>query len=265
MTAKVSTPLQLVREFKLASCLLVAAAAFAASASAQTVINYAAPDADTYTAATSSSDQNYGTSSSLKIRYYTSGRYRNRSYVRFDLFSGGNEGSFTGQTITDASVTFRYASDDSEYPGTTVNVYGVNPDFQGGDGLLGQDWGEEALTADNAPWPGSTGALPDYITLVGSFFLPGSGVSQGDPFSITGEPLVSFLNDSLESGQADPNLVTFILFQDSSYTGGALKMLSKESGLGNSSMSVTVIPEPGTYGLIFAAFSIGLVLVRRRK
>ncbi len=235
-------------------------------AAGQAVIDYDTPDADTYIDA-ASPNSNFGSSAGLIVRYASNASFRRKTYVRFDLFAGGNEPNLDG-TISDAELTIYYAGFGGSVPATTYTIYGLAADYQGGDGLLGQDWGEFSLTSNNAPWDASSGAVPSYLSLVGTFAMPASADAppSDTPFTISGEPLAAFINDSLNSGEDFSNLVTFVVFQESSNDGANTSWFARTHATGTApSLSVTVIPEPETVGLSMAIMALGMVAYARRR
>src|SRR5690606_12077810 len=106
----------------------------------QTVVNFDKPDADTFI---DYGEPERGSYTTIRSRFHANGKNREMAYIRFDL------ASLNGQTVSAAELTFYY-DDESRGPRDgNMAVYALPVDFQGGDGILGQDWGENDLTWDN--------------------------------------------------------------------------------------------------------------------
>lgn len=89
----------------------------------------------------------------------------------------------------------------------TFSVYGLNPGFSAGGGELGEDWGEGAITWNNAPG-NDTGSPSNFdatdTTFLGTFSpTVNNGGTTGDIISLSGasgSALVNFLKDAAANG-----------------------------------------------------------------
>ncbi len=221
-------------------------------------LSYLTPDADTYvTSGSSAASQNNGDSSGMWVRYYTNSNYRRSSYVRFDL-SNENWGEHPTDPVKYASFTLRMGGISSGRSENRILVYALNHDYQGGSGLLGQNWGELTLTGNNAPvtWLQGQQTNLDDLTLVGDFMIPDSANSPpaGTEFTIRGESLVDFLNASLQSSENYADLITFVVFEESSTSGNQVSWITKEhEDFDPASLELTVRKEVDPYELEYLA------------
>ncbi|MDA3925426.1 MAG: DNRLRE domain-containing protein [Kiritimatiellae bacterium] len=162
-------------------------------------------------------DANYGSSVSLGARWAPTTPRQSHIVLRFDL-SQANKA-----TITNASLNLIKYRDDSQ---GHMDLYGVI-NGQPGDAL--QDWSEETLTYNNAPWLEQDTSVPyDDTDLITSSVVeideafPTTGV-EGDIKSSQSEDLLTFI-------QSDTNgLVTFILTREDTIENGVEVFASKEA------------------------------------
>ncbi len=198
-------------------------------------INYDTPDADTYvTSGFGAASVNNGDGNSMWVRYHTNYKNRRSSYVRFDLDDGAPSG-LPMLPVRFAELTFRMIGISSNREeGNTILVYGLNADFQGGGGVQGQDWGEMTMTGLDAPFTWTQGGGTDLsdLTLLGTFEIPPGDEEPptGTEYTIRGETLVDFINDSLASGEPLADLITFILYEQDVTTGYHHSWATKEYG-----------------------------------
>jgi hypothetical protein len=201
-------------------------------------------------------DTNYGSDGRIWARSSTSNNRFDAIFLRFDI-SDYASGSFTGPAA-DLSIT-KWRDTDT---GETVNVYGLN------DGV-GDNWGESAITYNNAPGIDQTGA-PDGAndvvsgdtTLLGTLDLTGD---EGDIFTLSNANVLTFLNSDTDG------LVTFIMARDPNNNGIDDIASKEEAALDNITGSVgdfaptlefeaTFIPEPASFLLLALG---GLAFFRR--
>lgn len=225
-------------------------------AQAQTTINYDTPAADSFVSVFYP-DTNYGDETTWRTRFSASTSSQRLGYVRFDL-----DDLITGQ-VSDATLSVVYTGrTNATGDETTLTVFGLNHDYTPTSGKLGLDWGELALTNDNAPWAASgSGSVPSIVTTLGSVSIPvAEAPAAGTVYSISTPELISFINTFQENGIND---MTFI-FRSSG--GTFLQFASKENlTYDPTSLSVTIVPESSTLALAFGLAAGWIALLRSRK
>ncbi|MFA5204239.1 MAG: DNRLRE domain-containing protein [Lentisphaeria bacterium] len=175
----------------------------------------------------------------LSVVTYNS-NWSRKTYLRFDT------AGLTG-TVQTASLRLDFVNVGSA---TTLNVYGLN------DSASGQNWGESAITWNNAPGndtSSSTGMDAGSTTLLGSFAVNGNGFAN-----LSAASLATFLNADTD------HLVTFILVPTA---GVNVQAYSKDVTVATSAMYPTLsgtVPEPAS-ALILLAGAGSLALGRRRR
>lgn len=234
------------------------------SASAATII-YDRPAADTYVSnggsEGSQSGTNYGTETTWRTRYTNHNSSNRKGYVRFDL-----DGKLTA-TVESATLTLRYVSQtNAEGTSTTLQVYGLNHDFEPTQDQLGLDWSETQLTNNNAPFPAKGGSTPpSYVTLLGSITIPvNPAATAGTEFSFSTPELASFLETFRLSGEDN---VTFIFL---SAAGTFFSFASKENtSYAPTSLTVVTassnIPEASSFTVVAGAAVAAFCATMRRR
>ncbi len=237
--------------------MLTAAASM--SLAQTTVYEFDTPSADTYVL-NSTPNENYGTSESMWVRHSDSTNYSRLSYVKFALTG---EGILSNQ-VQDAEITFTLIGMNSSRTTSTMQVYGLSQEYQSG---LGQDWGETDLTAANAPWNPVDSSPPSYAVLLGEFSVPDTA-APGTAYTLSGQDLADFLNDSIASLTTESPYVTFMLFEKEVNQPSYWATKENTDGYNPTSLTITSsIPEPGTMALLLGAgvFSVALLIKRRRN
>lgn len=239
--------------------LLLAIAACALPASAQTTVNLS-PAADSYVNQTSPST-NYGTSDIVSIRH-TSGNNRRLAYLKFDL------GDSLADPIASVSLSLSFAYHSAETrTDSTIEVYGLSfAAYSPGEGQQPYDWDEATLVNNNAPWSATTQNAPAFVTLLGSFTIPGVAPSGGTVFTLSDNPaFVNFL-ESIRTNE-NTSVVTLILKET---VGQAAATNFYSSDYANAAhhplLSVTTaIPEPSTTIALFGCAALACAAARRTR
>lgn len=188
-------------------------------------------------------------------------------YYQFDL------SSLSGQTITEASFSLAKVS-----PNPVNSSFGTHSDntdtivegrfaaygLLNVDGNTPQNWDESTLNGDGigseidlTVWTGVSNQFDGARTVD----LDGyETITGGTNVTVSGSALVSFLQGRLDDG----GLATLMTDIEDGGNGKGFAFASKESTeFAIPVLSVTVIPEPATIGLI-GVFGTSLFLVRRR-
>lgn len=142
----------------------------------------------------------------------------------------------------------------------TLRVYGLN-DSANLDG-----WVEGTINAENAPaivTPNTLALNFEILTDLGTFVsdqktgTTGAGLQN----SFSSVALLDFLKSDTD------NLVTLIIVQESFAEGasGNFGIRTKEFVPERFAPTLTIIPEPTTYGLVVGVLALGFLAVRRRK
>lgn len=247
----------------LAACVFPLSSAFAFSLNAAQTVNYAAPVADTYVSNggtdNSQAGTNYGLETTWRTRYPNHNSSNRKGYIRFNL-----NDQLTAP-VESATLTVRYTSlTNANGTEATVQVYGLNHDYEPADGKLGLDWAETELTSDNAPW-GAMGSntVPAFVTNLGSFTISVSPTpSAGGEFSVSSPELTAFIETFRVNNE---NNITFIF---RSTTSTFFSFAAKENEVyAAPSLSVTIgtsnIPEPSSFAVILGTAMLALVASRR--
>lgn len=156
------------------------------------------PVADSYIQDGGSAGSNFGNATTLQVKNANTASYNRKAYVRFDL------ASLAAPAVNAATFSLSAVNGIGSSPGSSVstfNVYGLT----GGD----QTWGETAITWNNAPaniTNSGSGVDLTQAQLLGSFDITGTGT--GNTYSISGSPLVSFLNARLSGNDLATLIVT---------------------------------------------------------
>jgi hypothetical protein len=185
-----------------------------------------------------------------------------RGYLRFDLSS-------LTEPIQSASLTLTKtdgASRDDAIVNERFALYGLTTAL----GNTAQNWAEATLV------PSTTGTedvttltgvvdLDDNVAGISEVFDPNPGLDSGSTITISGAPLVAFLQSRVNDG----GLATFILSNDDIVDRG-YGLASKENAtaayrpvLSISLLDATPVPEPATLWL--AALGVTLACARRRS
>ncbi|MEM6552654.1 MAG: hypothetical protein AAF750_11075 [Planctomycetota bacterium] len=183
-----------------------------------------------------------------------------KTWVRFDL-----NGAAPG-TITDAAFALTFLDNTGRFFEFDFEVYGLN-DGLAGEAKLGQGgWDQATVTGNNAPgnvFNSSFEVDANQTTLLGSFTKPNynTGFDQeGESVGIAGvagSAFVDFLN-------ADTNgVVTLIIVRTTNENVTSVFASSENTDFDGPSLTLTVIPEPGSFALLTCG-SV-LVLGRRRR
>lgn len=228
-------------------------------------IYYDTPAADTYVSngGTDNSQAvlNYGTETSWRTRYPNHNSSNRKGYVRFDL------NDQLTSTVQSATLTVRYLSlSNADGTEATVQVFGLNHNYQPAEGQLGLDWAETALTNVNAPWPArGSNTIPDFVTYLGSFTISvNPAPAVGSVFSISTPELAEFLETFRLNGE---NNVTFI-FRSSSGTFFSFAAKENTTYL-PTSLTVTTatsnIPEASSSAVLAGVGVLGFCATTRRR
>lgn len=209
------------------------------------------PDADTYVDG-HSPGSNYGSEGILRARSNAGAPRAQYTYIRFDL------SSLPG---IESGASFSLTADPGSpgWTGSQLEVYGL-PSLAA---FTSQDWDPLSLTYNTT---GSELLKPlevdvDPLNTADLVFLgnmPSSGDSGFSP-TLSGLDLDSFLSDRLLDG----GLVTLIV-ANTYGSDRSLRFLSSEAASGAPSLTVTPIPEPSTYALIFGGLALTFVWWRRK-
>lgn len=201
---------------------------------------------------------NYGNAVELLAKNAGTGSTTRKSYLRFDLSSVGTD---IADAYLELDVRLNNAGGGSTSPvEQVVNVFGLV------DGDAGENWGETAITWNNAPAnnTGNNGLLGN-ATPLGQFIV--RSIAAPEEILFSSPELVDFLS-------ADTNdLATMILQRQSSNGSWNLGFASGEEGVLRAP-SLTIIepvqpgdiPEPATMCLATLALAgLGGYVRRRRK
>jgi hypothetical protein len=188
-----------------------------------------------------------------------------RGYQRFDLATLG-----VGSEITSATLTYTVsggASRNDSLVNTRFALYGLNNVA----GNTPQNWDEATFvpaskgTEDVTTLTGVTD-LDDNVAGISEVLNPAAGsANPGTTVTISGAPLVSFLQNRLDDG----GLATFILSNDDA-TDRGFGLASKENATEAWRPTLTIefdrIPEPSTFALIVTGLGVAASgLLRRRS
>ncbi len=220
-------------------------------------IDINAPSDDSYIRGGNYANNNYGTQSDLDVGDdYNAGygaaayTYCRKIYMRFSTTSITN-------TVTNATLELTLANATNlNWKDVDLKVYGLN-DLTTGE----TTWTEGGITWNNAPGNDNTMPPPTggsgfvNATELGTISVP-KETTAGSTLSLSTAALASFLN-------ADTNNEVTIMIHASVVDGDNPTILaSKENTTyGAPSLSVTVVPEPATIGLIV----FGIIGFIRRK
>jgi hypothetical protein len=249
---------------KRAVILAILTLALAAPAAQAALLTAAA---DTYVRAGTSTNTNYNAGATLPYLDVKSQsgdmQWTRKTYVRFDL------SSYT-DPITDASLDLVIAGALGASTSTkvwTFAVYGLRDDFAPGAGILGNDWGETAITWNNAPGndlASSTGidvAAMYGAAPLGTFTITGKGTT-GSGVGISGGPgsaLVDFLKSDTDGR------VTFVVVRptDGTTTESVVHQFASRENSSYAGPQLNLVPEPATLALLGAG--LAFVAARRMK
>ena len=194
---------------------------------------------------------NAGDSATLDVRFATeagAGYQRMaKSYIRFDLPEDID-------TLDAAALILYWARDDRA--GKTIAIYGLNEADAYGEGELGEDWTEDAITWNNAPANPTNGDDPalvaEHVTQLGQITSP---ASPGH-VTLTSEAMLGFLPADTDG------TVTFILIApENDATLGRFSSSETDNGpLLN--LDYEPIPEPTGVAMMGLG---GLALFARRR
>ena len=192
--------------------------------------------ADTYVQK-QSPDDNFGTSGATRVR--GSSYDPMKTYIRFDMSSVSDPTQITAATFSVSSYL------GGNWNAWTFNVYGLN------NGDAGENWGETAITWNDAPANDSSSAgFASNATLLGTF--TGTGNSYVN-FSSAG--LVNFL-------KADTDGKVTLMISTTNTT-GTIQSINARNQSSPPKLEVTVVPEPATVCLLGLG-GLGALLRKRR-
>ncbi|MBC2603422.1 DNRLRE domain-containing protein [Puniceicoccus vermicola] len=210
-------------------------------------------------------DINYDSINQLQIAARGANNDR-KIYLKFNLnglLGSGEEFANTSFGLT----TIAGNNSDVLLGGATGNidfsVYGITDNDD--------DWSESTVTWNNAPKndTGSrTGVISSGTVDLGSFTIDSSTVTGDQPFSISGEVLDTFLNDSYANDT--DGIVTLIITSNGSTGDPGIRFWrSDDTELDTQypriSYDVNPIPEPSTSGLLMGIVIVASSVLRRRR
>lgn len=243
--------------------MLVAVLAVAAGARGAPIVSEAS--ADSFVRAGSSNvNTNYNSGSNLPYLDVKSQsgdmQYTRKSYARFDLTDAPD--TVTEATLTLTNAGFLGSSSSSKV--WTFEVYGLLDNFVPGSGILGNTWGESAITWNNAPANNTASAYGVIAGSVyggaplGTFTITGTG-SVGATYSISGSALVDFLNSDTDG------LGTFIIVRptDGDTTDSIVHRFASRENATYSGPQLSLLPEPAT--LVLLGLGAGVTYLSRRR
>ncbi len=223
---------------------------------------------------------NFGTQTSVVTKYggNDTGTTNRKIYLRFDVSS-------LGSAVTSAQLDLTVALNNGGSTNTTpqnftLALYGLNDGSTAGGGFLGEDWDETAINWNNGPANIVSGAGAGNAVRTGTGTANGGEAALLAVFNVTatdtagsvvlassGSSLVDFLNLDTD-GQ-----VTFIITRTGWTSGGGtptptqgnsnLAFSSREAASGAPSLTLELVPEPGSTLLLAAGAS--LLAFRRRR
>ncbi|HYE20062.1 MAG TPA: DNRLRE domain-containing protein [Tepidisphaeraceae bacterium] len=204
-----------------------------------------------------------------------------KAYFRFDLSEITDPVTAAAMALT-VSIN-NGGTTNTSTQGFTFNVYGLNDGSTTGGGRLGEDWGENTITWNNAPanlttsgnqMSVGTGTVDGgQAVLLGTFAVSAANGPGSQMIAVSGQPLIDFL-------AADTNdLVTLMVTRTGLTTNNGTPATS--NGNANSAFASAEstafpsgapalfvnqpVPEPGTVGVLAAAVGAGLTRRRRRR
>ena len=236
---------------------LSAFAAHVGSVGATTITTGDGNGADTYINGGNLVDTNFGNSTSMTIKgYSTNTQYTRKNYLRFDL------SAISGQTVTEATLYLTTDNNDSgggdPTPNTfDVQVFGLTNETL--DNWVEGNGGSDGLPAGEVTWnnaPANATTNNDFTadaTLLGQFNVP--AVDDPDLVSFSDPDLITFLNN-------DTNGVVTLLLRRTEAGSKNLSFASKEHAThAPPTLEMTAVPEPTTLALA----AVGLLGLRRRR
>ena len=192
------------------------------------------------TASEPSATSNFGTATTLDVKYQSANTNDRKSYIRFSLSS-------VTQTIDAASVTFTLPSGTGG--ARTYTLYGLK------DNATGNSWSETGITWNNAPANDTAdgGTFTSDALLLSTVAFGAGGVTT---VTFTDVAIKNFLNADTD------DLVTFMLYRTNSNT-TVDSFNSREAASGGPLLALEV-PEPAA--LSFAGVgAVGLLARRKRR
>lgn len=244
---------------------LAVAALLLSLAVAETSATPLNPVADAYVRSGDFNDDNFGTTNQLLVKN-SGGNFGRQSYLRFDL------SAFDLSQITDASLSFEVSlNNDGSGPGGPdpyeITLYGLNHDFTGGGGKLGQTWGETAITWNNAPANNTNNAGSNGVIAADTTELQAQRVPALDPSLETDPIIVTYDAAALANfikADNDPSSITFILVRTSNESNNFSFASKDQTSRLRPTLTITSVPEPSSVLLLLGGV-VGVVLFARRR